>query len=208
MVRRPGPSLHEPAAAPRRSDGGCHLERYLRGGPKKVSEHKHSHSSRLPGYSYPDEYLCVLFINFMYIGRRLFRTRYATRYATVRAVISRLVVLSVPLELQKDGLWAGGGSRQPRSVTNSRVPVLSMAFDLDGRIVKAVTGRRNERRHIAAFVPGATVVALCAREGDVAAVEAALALGHACDHTRDVVLLCAPEAGGGERAAGLAAAPA
>ena len=144
----------------------------------------------------------------MYIGRRLFRTRYATRYATVRAVKPSGRFIGTFRAPQKDGLWAGGGSRQPRSVTNSRVPVLSMAFDLDGRIVKAVTGRRNERRHIAALVPGATVVALCAREGDVAAVEAALALGHACDHTRDVVLLCAPEAGGGERAAGLAAAPA
>ena len=29
-----------------------------------------------------------------------------------------------------------------------------------------------------------------------------MALGYACDHTRDVVLLCAPEAGGGGRAVG------
>ena len=113
----------------------------------------------------------------MYIGRRLFRTRYATRYATVRAVKPSGRFIGT---FRAPERWAvgWGGSRQPRSVTNSRVPVLSMAFDLDGRIVKAVTGRRNERRHIAALVPGATVVALCAREGDVAAVEAALALGH------------------------------
>ena len=77
-----------------------------------------------------------------------------------------------------------------------------MAFDLDSRIVKARAGRRNERRHIAALIPGAIVVFFCAREGDEAAVVAALALGYACDHTRDVVLLCAPEAGGGGRAVG------